>query len=795
MATIRNSINLQDRMTPVFRSIIKSMDSTLRVMKNLDRQANKGVQSKAYRTAEKDIKRTNNEIIRMQNNLSRADRVAGKLATSTGKISMNAGKMSMGGLNLTNLASGLYLLKNIANVITDIMETPDNIKAIQYRLETYDTSSLAGSQLVDASFLAAQRSRSELESTANLAARILVSGATQGSGAEAIHLAEIFNKASFLGGSSPGESRRALLQLSQALASGTLQGDELRAIREQAPGLTSVLSQGLSSLAEKGLLPENFIGTKTGDLKALGGEGELTAERVIAAFKEMDTYVNETFENSPKLFGQSITGIVNIWKRWMKLMSEGDNAFARINEKAWQLLKWFESSEGQNFMEELAKVINFVVDAIIKFIEWIGQLIDWFRNLESASNILKSVLIALAAVAVATGIYMAASWIASAWPILLVISLIALVIYILLECGITANEVVGSIAGGLMFLAYLIYDLVIWVVDVLYWAIALIWDAIVAVVVAIINLLIGIGMAIILVIQGILQLIMWVITTIWGAIVTLNNIIYSIVQGAWGIIKSAIVSVYQIFVWLGQGVLGILYGIASAIDWVFGSNLASSVGGWMDGLDKSVKDLNTALDPLGEFEDIGNQWKNSYGALGDMYAGEGKYDDWNLFDNMSETWKSGTDMMGEIGASGVDLFLDPTMLDQMAIDATINPLEGWDTGYKFGARLVDDIGNLDFDAALSDMSKIEDMLNNGVYVDGGALDSIGSIKSDVDISDQDIQLLRDIAARDFLLNLQTITPTANITFGEVRETADVNKILAVIEDMVEEQLATSLVVE
>ena len=115
MATIRNSISLQDRMTPVFRSIIKSMDSTLRVMRNLDKQANKGTQSKAYRSAERDIKRANNELIRMQNNLSQADKAAGKLATTTGKVSTNMSRMGSGGLNLGNLAAGLYLLKNIAN--------------------------------------------------------------------------------------------------------------------------------------------------------------------------------------------------------------------------------------------------------------------------------------------------------------------------------------------------------------------------------------------------------------------------------------------------------------------------------------------------------------------------------------------------------------------------------------------------------------------------------------------------------------------------------------------------------
>lgn len=95
---------------------------------------------------------------------------------------------------------------------------------------------------------------------------------------------------------------------------------------------------------------------------------------------------------------------------------------------------------------------------------------------------------------------------------------------------------------------------------------------------------------------------------------------------------------------------------------------------------------------------------------------------------------------------------------------------------------------------LDNFGNIEDILNKGVGVDGGDLDSVGSIKSDVDISDQDIQLLRDISARDFLLNLQTVTPQVYNTFGDIRETADVNKIFEAIQDMVDEELATSLVI-
>lgn len=803
MATIRNSISLQDRMTPVFRSIIKSMDSTMRVMRNLDKQANNGVQSKAYRAAQRDIKRANNELIKMQNHLDRADRSAGKLATTTNKVATNMSRMRSGGFNLTNLASGLYLLKNIANTLSDIMTTPDTLGSLEYRLATYDTSKATGSQLFDASYLAAMRSRSDLESTASLASRILISGATKGSGAEAIDLAETLNKASFLGGSSSAESQRALLQLSQALASGVLQGDELRAIREQAPGLTDTLAKGLSSLAERGALPEKFIGTTVGDLKALGSEGELTAERVIAAFKEMGDYVDSTFENSPKQFGQAMTGISNIWKRWLKLMGQGDNALAKINDRAWKLMEWFASESGEDFMTGLAKGLNAIVDIVFGVVDSIGSLIDKFNNLQSSSNILQAALVALAVVGAAAAVFLAgkwiASWIAMLWPVLLAVAVVGVLIYALLEAGYTTAEIVGAICGAFVFTAYLLYDLIVWIITVVYWAIALVWDGIVALAYIISVLIVGIVAAIILAVQSVVQLILWVITTIWAAIVTIYNVLFTIIKGAWGVIKAAIVSVYALFVDLGKGVLTILQSIASAIDWVFGSNLADTIGGWISGLDQSVADLDKALDPLGEFEDIGAQWSVSYENLGDMYSGQGAYDDWNIIDNMSDVWNGSGSLMEGIGQVGESIMLDPTALDSWALGNTVNPMNGWNTGYTFGSGLIDDVSAMNTDFGLSGTSEIEDLMNtiatDGLGVDGGNLDSVGSISSDVDISDEDLKLLREMTARDFLLNVQTVTPQATITFGDVRETADIDQIMEVIQDMVDEELATSLVVE
>lgn len=796
MAAIRNSISLQDRMTPVFRSIMKSMDSTLRVMRNVDKQANKGTQSRAYRAAERDIRRANNEIVRMQNNLSRADKAAGKLATSTSRVSAGMANMKSGGFNLTNLASGLYLLKNIATTLNGIMSTPDTMNALQYRFETYDTTDYSGGELFDAAYGAAMRSRSDLASTASLATRILVSGATNGSGADSIDLAEILNKASFIGGSSSEESKRALLQLSQGLSSGVLQGDELRAIREQAPGLTDTLAKGLDSLAKRGALPEKFIGTTMGDLKQLGADGELTAGRVIAAFKEMRDYVDTAFENSPKQFGQAITGIVNVWKRWMKLMSSSDNAFGMITDKAWQLYEWFSSDSGSKFMQNLATGLNVVARVFTKLIDGVKSVISWFAQLDNSSQIIKSALIGVAVTVAAGATYMAGAWLVSfikmAWPVLLVILLVATLVYALYELGYSTNEIVGGMCGAFAFLGILIYDVIIWVVNIIYWAAAIIWGVLVTLAMILDWIVATVVMIIILAIQGIIQIILWAASAVCAIFVTIYDVFYTIFMGLIGVIEYVIVGIYSGFVWMANKVLGVLHSIASAIDAIFGSNLAGAVNGWMKGLDASVVSLEATLDPDGTFEDIGDQWKSSYSDVGSLFT-----DTLNITGQMGEVWDYGTDFMTGVYDVGTSAYLDPTLLDDWAVSNTQNPMDGWNSGYKFG----DDLATMASDSSinLENLGDIESMLGdlgaNGVGTDGGDLDSVGAIKSDVDISDEDIQLLRDMAARDFLLNLQTVTPTANIQFGDVRETADVNKIMEVIQDMVDEELATSLVID
>lgn len=751
MAAINNSINLTDRMSPVLKTVLKALDSTMKAMDQLDRATNKGMNSAAFKRAKADIDAANSAVSSLNGQLEKTgslmDKVSqkaaktaaamygagvinrevsrqggGKLLGIKGAAQIGAGKL-LGGISqipsvmktfassvssgfnkisdrcklaYTETLSFINLVEKGIGAINGLMSANDAVTSdvAKIGLFNYDKN-MSNAQAYGMAYRAAQNSRSDLSDTTTLINRIMMSGVygkEAGSLGSATRMAEILNKAMVVGGGTAEENKRALIQLSQGLSSGILQGDELRSIREQAPYLASVLAEGLNKIDDR------FIGTTVGDLKELGAQGELTSDVVIRALEAMQDQVDATFaDKAPRTWAQGLTSIKNTIKivtAYLQSMEGGP--LSKISELVWTIADYLKSTDGLRLMSGIANMLTFignVLDIVIKAaLNGITWLIDH-------SNVLIAILVVLAAMAVIAGVQMAAAWIAATWPILLVIAAIALVIDILQECGVSFSQIVGGMAGGVT------------------WLVALIWNSILAV----IGFFKGLWAAM-------------------GAIV--DNI---------GILFYNLFKVYLPQLAL-EGAKMIVRRFSVVLD-VLGK-LVELLGGTgfssksiLDKLDEKSSEIG---DRAKEYKDVGQAYLDAYHSTGAFEDG----------------WSS----------------------------------KAFNSGYEWGAGVVNTLtdGIGDFTGGLTDFMEGNTALYDsatgaGVNVAGGNLDSVGSIKNDVNINDEDIQLLRDMAARDYLLNLQQITPVAHISFGDVRETADVNKIMDVIEDMVEEQMATSLV--
>ena len=729
MAAINNSINLTDRMSPVLKTVLKALDSTIKAMDQLDRATNKGMNSAAFKRAKADIDAANSAISSLNGQLvktgSLMERVSQKATTfgtnmtSSWRRYLNQSKlqgntrgviasramMGVGGIitaaskipsGIKNLSSGIgnafdkvsekcrmaytetlsfiNLVEKGIGAINGLMSANDKVTSdvAKIGLFNYDKN-MSNAQAYGMAYRAAQNSRSDLSDTTTLINRIMMSGVygqEAGSLGSATRMAEILNKAMVVGGGTAEENKRALIQLSQGLSSGILQGDELRSIREQAPYLASVLAEGLNKIDDR------FIGTTVGDLKELGAQGELTSDVVIRALEAMQDQVDATFaDKAPRTWAQGLTSIKNtikIMTAYLQSMEGGP--LSKISELVWTIADYLKSTDGLRLMSGIANMLTFIGNGLNIVIKAALNGVTWLTDHSWALYII------LLAIAIVIGVHIVGALYAmvrATWPFLLIAGLIVAIIMLIMDMGFTFEQIVGAICGGI----------------------------------------------------------------------------------------AVVIAAFKNF---GLAVREIIANIGIFLYNLFAVDFPSFV---LEGVLMAIQMFSPLLDLISA---IGN-------VLGQ---------DWDITATLSGGVLSKQAELEGKRKNNVDT---GAFKDGWVSDA-------YNSGYEWGSgavkTLTDGIG--DFTGGLTDFMEGNTALYNsatgaGVNVAGGNLDSVGSIKNDVNINDEDIQLLRDMAARDYLLNLQQITPVAHISFGDVRETADVNKIMDVIEDMVEEQMATALV--
>lgn len=113
-------------------------------------------------------------------------------------------------------------------------------------------------------------------------------------------------------GASQGEVAGGLMQFSQALAAGRLNGDELRSIMENMPALTKAIADGL--------------GVSVGQLRAMGAEGQLTSEKITGALLGQLPKIREEFDSLPQTSEQAFQRVGNAWDTLIAHIGEQLNA-------------------------------------------------------------------------------------------------------------------------------------------------------------------------------------------------------------------------------------------------------------------------------------------------------------------------------------------------------------------------------------------------------------------------------------------------------------------------------------
>lgn len=185
-----------------------------------------------------------------------------------------------------------------AFAVKKLFEYSDTYKQLEGRLKLVTKSTDELRAMQQKLFKVSQETRTSYAATVQLYTRIAQSSRVLGkSQNELVKITETVNKALQVGGATSSEATAGVIQLSQALAVGTLRGDEFRSVLENMPRVTQAL--------------ETALGKTRGELIAMAQEGKLSSKEVADALLSQSTLIAEEFAKLPKTVGQSLTQLNN----------------------------------------------------------------------------------------------------------------------------------------------------------------------------------------------------------------------------------------------------------------------------------------------------------------------------------------------------------------------------------------------------------------------------------------------------------------------------------------------------
>lgn len=504
-----------------------------------------------------------------------------QLATSM-KESSSSGNGLVGVLGKVAAAVGSVM------GVKQIIGLSDTMSQTKARLDLMNDGLQSTKELQDRIFDSAQKSRGSYQDTADLVSKLGLNAKDAFENtAQIVDFAEQVNKQFVISGASAEETKNATLQLTQALSSGVLRGDELRSIFEQAPTL-------IQSIA-------NYMGVPIGRIRDMAAEGQITAETVKNALLGCADETNAKFASMPLTFSQL----------WTNFKNRAMQAFQPVLEKINELAN---NGKLEEYIGKIAEAMAMVSDVIMNVITWVLDHQD----------IVKAAFIGLA---VAIGGMTAAMWafnIASyanpvVWIVVAIIAAVALLVAgivlvvehwneikdVALSCWESIKGAWGNVAN--------------WFKGI--------WDSIVSSVTGLWNNIVSIFTAIKNFFVSIWNSMYTVVSTFWGAI---WNTISPIVMAIWNLISTIFTIIWTIISTIMQGIFhvisnvwNVIYNAVSGVlisIWNIITSIWNSIYSAVSGVLSSIWDAVSSI------------WNSIYNAISGVLS--------SIFSTVSSIWNS-----------------------------------------------------------------------------------------------------------------------------------------------------------
>lgn len=664
-----------------------------------------------------DVQAANEAYLRLSQTIGNTERYIRDNVDEQGRFNREIEEGTNEANELMQTIKGAVAAYATIQTVSAALNLSDQLTSTTARLNLMNDGLQTTQDLQNMIFLSAERARGSYQATADAVSKLgLMAGDAFGSSEEIIAFMEQVNKQFTIAGTEAAGIDAAMLQLTQAMGSGVLRGEEYNSVLEQAPNIIQAIA--------------DYMEVPKGQLKDMAAEGQITADIVKAAMFAAADETNAKFESMPKTFSQI----------WTSFQNNALMAFQPVLQRMNEIANSEAFQEFVNGAIETLSVVSGITLEIFDLLAASAQLIA--DNWSWLSPIIYGVAGALAVYYGAQVIANTISTISKGVHVAMAVAQMVHAAATGTLTGATAAEIAAQ--NGLN--AALLACPIMWIIILIIALVALFYAAIGA-----INKFAGTSISATGVICGAFMV---GAAFIGNLFVTLINFVIDIFAVLWNFIATfvnffanvftdPVGAIARLFFDLVDTVLSLLQSLANAIDTIFGSNLAGSVQGWRDSL---------------------GGWVDS-------------------------TFGEGEEVMEKV---------DPKSMHLKRFEYG----SAWDAGYKFGQGIDESIANFDpaslFDTNIPDAGNYGDLSNYGGALTniGNGVDDIsgntGKIANSMEISNEELKYLRDIAERDVVNRYTAASIKVDMTnHNTINNEMDLDGVTEHLRTTIEEQMSAT----
>lgn len=683
-----------------------------------------------------DVQAANEAYLRLQQIIGDTERHIRDNVDEQGRLNREIEQGTHEANELMRVIGGVVATYATVQTLSNALNLSDTLASTTARLNMMNDGLQTTQELQNMIYLSAERSRGAYQATADAVSKLgLMAGDAFDSSAEIIAFMEQVNKQFRIAGTEAAGIDAAMLQLTQAMGSGVLRGEEYNSILEQALNIIQTIA--------------DYLEVPKGELKDMAAEGKITADIVKAAMFAAADETNEKFESMPMTFEQLWTSFEN-------------TALMALQPVLEELNKVANSDDFGQMVDRAADALSMLAAVALPIIEHIANsqaLWDFANGVIDALSLIGVVALEIFDLLVAGVQLLADNW---SWlsPIILGVAG-ALAVYGTYLAITKGLELASAAAKGVMAIAQMIH--------------AAATGALTAATAAEIAAQNGLNAAMYACpIVWIIVLIIALIALFYAAVAAVNKFAGTsvsatgVIAGVFAVLGAHIANTFIVPTWNGFASLANFFGNVfnnpvAAVKVLF-YDMCLTVIGYIQNLASAIETLLNKIP----------------GVTVDITSGLD-----NFYSGLEQAQQAVKDESGWVEYVQKMDFIDYT--------------SAWDAGYSFGEGIDESISNFDPSSLFgtTDIPSADDYASaltaGGI---GSGVDDIagntGAMADAMDITGEELKYLRDIAEQEAINRFTTAEISIEQTnHNTIKNGMDLDGIMSGMTDMVNEAIDIS----